>query len=468
MATCPCMSNCPVNCTCYRGSSLVYMNAVDCSGARLTSVPVGISDTCILLDLSGSILFSITPDNFQGLSLLNKLYLNSSYIREIHAGAFQPLSNLALLNLGHNSLHNLTAGIFEGLDNLESLTLSFNNISLIEGRIFEPVKRLKFLDLRGNKLKTFSNNEYATMSNILSLQVSKNPFSCDCKLKQFILNSANRILDLNDVLCEMHNTSANFTDTYPLTAVPMTDLCLNVSVIYNDTKTESEILDKQAIAAMSTVLFVFVLGLMGFGIVFWNREFLKVWCFVKFGWKFCREQNETDANRPYDAFVCYNSEDEQFVIRKLVPHLEGTWNGRQGYKLCLHFRDFPLGAAIAESIVAAVENSKRVIIVLSENFLNSEWCHYEFQTAHHKLLQERKNRIIIILLHEINNDLHDNQLRIYLKTHTYVKYGDPWFWPKLEYAMPDSDVEENEEDINETLPPLNEQNVGDEVQLIRF
>ena len=77
-----------------------------------------------------------------------------------------------------------------------------------------------------------------------------------------------------------------------------------------------------------------------------------------------------------------------------------------------------------------------MIIVLSDNFLNSEWCQYEFQTVHHQLLEERKNRIIMVLLHNINLYMEDNQLKNYLKTRTYLKYGDPWFWAKLEYAMP--------------------------------
>ena len=434
--TCPCRFYCPVNCTCYHGSSFVHVNVIDCLGARLTSVPADISDTCTVLDLSGNILSSVTPADFRGLSSLKELYLNSSYISEIVSETFKPLLNLTLLNLGNNFLRNITLEMFEGLYNLEVLTLSFNQINKIENGAFDPIQQLNFLDIRGNKLKTFSNYLLTAMSNIFSLQFSKNPLSCYCKdltdLKQFIITNAKHILDLEDVICEMYDTTTNDTDTYQLANVNLTDLCLN------ETNTESRVFDKATIVAMSTTLIVFALGLASFGIIFWNREFLKVWCFVKFGWKVCREPNETDANRPYDAFVCYNSEDERFVIRELVPHLEGTWNGRQGYKLCLHFRDFPIGAPVAESIVAAIENSKRVIIVLSENFLNSEWCHYEFQTAHYKLLQERKNRIIVILLHEINNELHDNQLRIYLKTHTYVKYGDPWFWSKLEYAMPDS------------------------------
>ena len=81
-----------------------------------------------------------------------------------------------------------------------------------------------------------------------------------------------------------------------------------------------------------------------------------------------------------------------------------------------------------EFIITAIDNSKREIMVLSDSFLESEWCQYEFQ------FREKKNRIIMILLDEINND---KELKLYLKTRTYVKIGDPWFWQKIEYAMPE-------------------------------
>ena len=115
-----------------------------------------------------------------------------------------------------------------------------------------------------------------------------------------------------------------------------------------------------------------------------------------------REQKTKQT--PYDAFVSYSSHDEGLVVRELAPYLEEERQCRPGYRLCVHYRDFAVGASIAEWIISAVELSKRVIIVLSDNFLNSEWCQYEFQTAHHQLLEERKNRNIMVLLHDINLD----------------------------------------------------------------
>ncbi|MEW8547771.1 MAG: toll/interleukin-1 receptor domain-containing protein, partial [Candidatus Thiodiazotropha sp.] len=201
----------------------------------------------------------------------------------------------------------------------------------------------------------------------------------------FTLANAKRILDLHDVVCERAaNSSTNETEIYSLSDLHLPAFCTNKT----ETVPITSVLGKSAIAALSTVLVILFACLVIFGIVLRNRELFKVWCFVKFGWKFNQTENKDVENRPYDAFVSYSGHDEKFIIRELVPYLEEPKHNREGFRLCLHHRDFPVGAPIAETIISAVQTSKRIIIVLSDNFLKSEWCQYEFQTAHLQLLQE--------------------------------------------------------------------------------
>ncbi|MEW8545285.1 MAG: toll/interleukin-1 receptor domain-containing protein [Candidatus Thiodiazotropha sp.] len=252
-------------------------------------------------------------------------------------------------------------------------------------------------------------------------------------MNNFTLAHAKQIIDLNNLVCErLVNSSNNETERYSLADLQLPDFCVNKT----QNEPVSSVWGKSAFAALGTVLIIIIISVVTFGIGFRHREFLKVWCFVKFGWNFFPAENKDEANRSYDAFVSYSGHDEKFIIRELVPYLEEPKHNRDGFKLCLHHRDFPVGAAIAETIISAVQTSKRIVIILSDNFLKSEWCQYEFQTAHHQLLQEKKNRIIMILLHDINPDLLDEELKLYLKTCTYVQYGDRWLWPKIEYAMP--------------------------------
>lgn len=57
--------------------------------------------------------------------------------------------------------------------------------------------------------------------------------------------------------------------------------------------------------------------------------------------------------------------------------------------------------------------------------------------AQTETFSEKRNRVIVILNGEIDElDKLDDDMKSYLKLHLYIKWGDPWFWQKLLYAMP--------------------------------
>lgn len=148
------------------------------------------------------------------------------------------------------------------------------------------------------------------------------------------------------------------------------------------------------------------------------------------------KEEDFDETKVYDAFISYSHKDEEFVAKYLVPELE---NGQQKYKLCLHERDWVVGEYIPKQITESVQNSRRTIIVLSRNFLQSDWANMEFKMAHDKSIDEERKRLIIILYENVSlNEIANEDLRIYLTTNTYIEWGDKWFWEKLRNSMPSS------------------------------
>ena len=58
-----------------------------------------------------------------------------------------------------------------------------------------------------------------------------------------------------------------------------------------------------------------------------------------------------------------------------------------------------------------------MVMVLSESFIKSDWCMFEFHTAHARVISEHKNFIIIIMLDDITGLELDKTLQSYMRTH---------------------------------------------------
>lgn len=74
----------------------------------------------------------------------------------------------------------------------------------------------------------------------------------------------------------------------------------------------------------------------------------------------------------YDAFISYSHEDSAWVRDTLLPHLEGN-----GLRVCIDFRDFEPGVASLVNMENAVECSRKTLIVLTPDWVESEWAAFE-------------------------------------------------------------------------------------------
>ena len=82
-------------------------------------------------------------------------------------------------------------------------------------------------------------------------------------------------------------------------------------------------------------------------------------------------------NRAFDAFVCYNFDDDRdFVFNSILPELED--NHDPPLRMLIHDRDFIPGREITINICNAIENCNSAIIVMSQGFVDSPRCREEF------------------------------------------------------------------------------------------
>ena len=113
---------------------------------------------------------------------------------------------------------------------------------------------------------------------------------------------------------------------------------------------------------------------------------------------------------------------------------------RNRFRLCIHDRDFIPGSSIEDNIVRAIENSRKTILVLSESFLTSDWCKFEFQMARMESDDKGRNLIIAVMLEPLPTEKISKSLRMLIRKNTYIEwFDDPIqkeiFWEKLRAAL---------------------------------
>uniref|UniRef100_T1IZL4 TIR domain-containing protein n=1 Tax=Strigamia maritima TaxID=126957 RepID=T1IZL4_STRMM len=166
---------------------------------------------------------------------------------------------------------------------------------------------------------------------------------------------------------------------------------------------------------------------------------MKVWLHSRYGVRFFYNK-DADIGKVYSAFISYAEEDEDWITEELLSQLED-------YKLCILQRDFPIGDKV-ESLLQAVESSCRTVVILTPNYLKSDWCQFEFDTAHMQSLQDKCERLVVVRLEAVDNCEMNTNLGAYLKTNTYldININDGLFWEKLKFALPDVEIlrEQNE------------------------
>src|SRR6218665_3861907 len=139
----------------------------------------------------------------------------------------------------------------------------------------------------------------------------------------------------------------------------------------------------------------------------------------------------------FDAFVGYSRRDSNWVITQLLPRLEQECHLR----LCIHERDWLPGRDIAENILESINSSRKTLLVVSNAFASSPWCHFELTMAQTRLMEEDRDSLVLILLEEIADCNLTPRLQIQMQRRTYIEWtkqsnvGQQLFWANLKHAL---------------------------------
>ena len=330
------------------------------------------------------------------------------------------------------------------------------------------------------------------------LYLGNNPYNCHnekalpgsvCQIRDFKLwltRHHQRIGDLDAVRCDAiaYNSSSTIIE------IPDQVLCPILETAQNET----------LLLALTITCIILAISLFVVSVLYYrNKQTILAFIYIHFNPIFiCLSfsEDDLDEDKVYDAFVSYSSADRDVVMSlieklerpnneanmilhnttgasiheglsdQIIPENEfkksqmnlstnnhnlspngaenSDPNNEQYYKLCIHERDWLPGNLISWNIVNSVQNSKRTILVLSKDFIESIWFQVEFHTAYYQMLEDKIDRLIVVVRGQLPpKEQLDKDLVFLLTTKTYLVWGEKWFWEKLRYALPHKKISNN-------------------------
>ena len=394
-----------------------------------------------------------------GLEMLTELNLAENYCKNMSSDFFDTLFCLRKLNVSGNFLgsilhpSNENAGKhFKNLTNLENIDLSENRITALAFDVFQNLKKIKYLNVSGNMITQWNSSLQSDRLELLDISGNRLD-SLPEPLRNYLDNLAQQAQDNQHITVNLGNNpiQANCENRPFLRWLSSTIVNFQFydddefltndgqNVKWNDRSGIVDLvkrLDRDCFPISTVVVSVciFILSISISILVYRYRWKIRHWYYSKR--KRHRHQGY-DRMFERDAFISYAKSESIFIKHKLVPALE-----RELYdlKLWIVDRDSLAGASVAENLTHAINNCKKSVLFLSNNYFRENWCNYEMNMARIESIESNRKLLILVRYENISaKDIPLDYLRL-LKSEQSLEYPQhpqdvETFWNSLAEAI---------------------------------
>ena len=313
------------------------------------------------------------------------------------------------------------------------------------------------LRLDGNRLLSFPMWRLGVNPHLGRLWLGRNPWSCECRFladfqQWMAAHPQQQLADPDSIHCLLpanHQLIAMGDFNRTCSVDPLTNVVTRFHA-------GASALDYVPLMAAGLCLLILAAVVMVVLVIY--RQSVRIWIFSRYRIRLCDSKGQLDeeqhaaaatagrkAESMFDAFVSYSLKDEQFVSQVLAAELEhsATSDGC-AFRLCLQHRDFPShggssghSAAAGDPLALGLATSRRIVLVVSQSFIESEWTRPEVRAALTGFLRKPRVQLVAVMLNSCAEDQTDPELSLLLRSSIAIKWGERNFWPKLRYYLPD-------------------------------
>ncbi|XP_072176941.1 uncharacterized protein [Diadema setosum] len=388
------------------------------------------------LRLKGNYLFGMDALVFSNLSKLYFLDLSDSRISVLQSGTFKDLRSLAFLYMNNNKVLALDGEVFQGLGNLRVLLIENNIISKLAPTTFATTQNLDQLILSENSIGTIHPGTSFPMNPSLTLDISRNPFSCTCELKWFrnwLHNTDIKVKHPNQTLCS--SASLPGLTNKPILSFQPSDYCgVDIGLVSG-----------LIMAGVAAIL----LGVLAYINRWWLNYKFFLLKLAFFGYKEVEEDLAED-DHDYQLNLMFHDSEEELVLNTIrpaleerLPHLQHVLYGDDDLNARMYYID---------AIHDAIERSFKTVLLVSNQSVGDAWFMTKIRIALEHLNETRLDKVILIFVEDIAADNLPYLVRLFLsRNRPYILWtddedGQKLFWATFEKSMRTNRV------LNNTIP----------------
>ncbi|XP_069792743.1 toll-like receptor 9 [Narcine bancroftii] len=398
-----------------------------------------------VLDISKNMLKMVPPEAMVRFPpSLKELYINNNHISFFNWDNLTELINLQILDLSQNFLRGLPSKPCHFPKTFSKLILQNNKISQLPNEFFSNAKAMRYLDLSRNNIKTLYTDSLPSefLQSLDVLDLGNNPFSCTCDNDWFIYFIKDTRISLPELTTSW---KCEFPESQDSKSILLTDP-LSCQKIHGTVGF--------VVSSLLTVIFT-ILPILNklFGWDLWYTFYI---CAAKLN----AGMTIPSENLYYDAFIVFDINHKavaDWVYHELVVNLEkkGQWR----FNLCLEERDWIPGKSSIENLYDAIHQSRKTIFVLTNTCFASGKMRQAFFIAHQRLLDDKEDVIVLVLLDRSLQKSKYLQLRKRLCKASVLRWphnlhAERYFWLKFQKALTRDNRLQYDPNFSESFLPI--------------
>lgn len=329
--------------------------------------------------------FDLMP-NLRRLSLSSML-LDPDFVSTRAKRVFQNLTKLQVLDLSLNNLLHVNADMLQTQTDLRELDLGSNRLQSVSIDL-QYHRELRRLDLRKNMMTTLTLSERRALDELADrhhfrLLLQGNPLACSC----FNLDVVPWLWHTK-VQLDGDGRPANYTCTTEKGEVTSTEVVMAQWLERWRGCVGGQI--------FSIALSAFLVQILLLTIAFFIS---RSWTQLYYAWRAIRNLRlPRRQNFWKDAYLVYADADDDVSLACLT--LRQILEERHGVRLLLRNRD-EVGGHIAENIVQHIDDSWKVVLLVTQAFSQDDWaCGFAVTQAQRSISANMPDRVIVLFFED--------------------------------------------------------------------